>query len=162
MDQEQIIPTAVRSKIPHTHSYPVGAKIISEALVGVPQFSDITVEFWFWNQLARHHGTATPYRVIQVQYSGPRRFFSASKSMQSYYLPRWKVQVDAVPRVLRNLIKNKIVVEALPAIRSWLLASPHSTEREGGHGLVFTFDELKNELASQEHVSMDWQTTRVD
>jgi hypothetical protein len=54
MEDEQIIPTAIRSKIPHTLSYPVGAKIISEALVGVPQFSDLTVEFWFWNQLARN------------------------------------------------------------------------------------------------------------
>src|SRR5450755_3121387 len=146
MEQPQIIPTAMRSKIPHTLSYPVGAKIISEGLVGVPQFSDLTVEFWFWNQLARHHGTTTPYRVIQAQYSGPLRFFSASKRMetQGYYRPRWKVSVDAVPRVLRNPIKNKIVAEALPALKSWLVANPHSTEREGGHGLVFTFDELKN------------------
>jgi hypothetical protein len=157
MEQERIIPTGFRSKIPHTLSYPVGAKIASEALHGVPQFADLTIEFWFWNRLARRHGTETPYRVIQVQYSGPLRFFSASKSMEG-----WKVSVDAVPRVLRHAIRSKIIEEALPAIRSWLLANLHSTEREGGHGLVFTFDELKNELTCEEHASLEWQTTRVD
>jgi hypothetical protein len=43
MDQVPIIPTRRKSKIPHTHSYPVGAKTISEALFGVPQFDDLTV-----------------------------------------------------------------------------------------------------------------------
>src|SRR5258707_6825028 len=109
MEQEPIIPTGYKSKIPHTLSYPVGAKAISEALIGVPQFSDLTVEFWFWNQLARHHGTATPYRVIQAQFSGPRRFFSGSKRIeeQRFYRPTWKVSVDAVPRSLRHLIQSK-------------------------------------------------------
>src|SRR5215510_5689712 len=102
MEQEHIIPTRHKSKIPHTLSYPVGAKIISNALIGVPQFSDLTIEFWFCNKLARHHGTATPYRVIQARFSGPLRSFSASKRMeeQNYYRPRWTISVDAVPRSL--------------------------------------------------------------
>ena len=164
MEQEQIIPTRYKSKIPHTHSYPVGAMVISNALVGVPQFSDLTIEFWVWNQLARHHGTATPYRVIQARFSGPLRIFSASKRMeeQDYYRPRWTVSVDAVPRSLRHLIQGKIVSEALPSIRSWLVANPHSINREGGHGIVFKFDELTNELKLEEHASMEWQTTRSE
>jgi len=63
MEQEQIIPTQHKSKIPHTLSYPIGAKAISEALWGVPQFPELTVHFSFWNRLARHHETATPYCV---------------------------------------------------------------------------------------------------
>jgi len=162
MEQEQIIPTGHKSKIPHTLSYPVGAKIISEALAGVSQISDLTIDFWF-NKRARRHGTATPYRVIRAQYSGRLRFFSASKTTEpSYFRPRWLIGIDAVPRFLRHQISAKIVSEALPAIRSWLLANPHSIAREGGHGIVFTYDELKHELKSEEYASMEWNTTRVE
>jgi hypothetical protein len=163
-EREQIIPTRYRTRIPHTLSYPVGAKAISEALIGVPQFGELAAEFWFWNQLARHHGTATPYRVMQVQYSGPKRFFSASKSMEEkgHYSPSWKIIVDAVPRSLRHLIQGKIIAEVLPSIRAWLLANPVPTKREGSHGLVFVVDELNNEMKCDESTSLEWHTTRID
>lgn len=165
MEQDQIIPTRGRkSKIPHTLSYPIGAKAVSEALIGVPQFSELTLEFRFWNQLARHHGTATPYRVLQVEYYGPSPLFSASKRMEDngYYSPSWKIAVDAVPRSLRHLIQSKIIAEALPSISTWLLANLLPTKREGSHGLVFVFDELKNELKCDESASLEWQTTRIE
>jgi hypothetical protein len=164
MEQEQIVPTRYKSKIPHTLSYPVGAKVISAALLGVPQFSELSIEFRYWNQLARHHGTTTPYRVIEARFTGPLRSFSASKKpeAQTYYMPRWTIRVDAVPRPLRHLIQLKITTEALPSIRSWLIGNYHSTEREGGHGLTFSFDELKTELTCKEHASLDWQTIKVD
>ena len=98
MEQERMIPTRYKDKIPHTLSYPVGAKVISEALTGVPQFAELTVAFRFWNQLARHHGTATPYRVVEAQFSGPHRHFSSSKQMEGFHCPRWTISVDAVPR----------------------------------------------------------------
>lgn len=162
--EQEIIPTRYKSKIPHTLSYPIGAKVISAALLGVPQFSELSIEFRYWNQLARHHGTATPYRVIEGQFRGPSRFFLASKrpEAQIYYMPRWTVTVDAVPRPLRHLIQLKITAEALPSIRSWLIGNYHSTEREGGHSLTFSFDELKSELTCNEHASLEWQTEKVE
>jgi hypothetical protein len=164
VEQMQIIPTQYKSKIPHTLSYPVGAKAISEALRGVPQFSELTVHFSFWNQLARHHGTATPYCIIQARFSGPLRFLSASRSIeeQNQDRQRWSIAVHAVPRSLRHVIQAKILSEALPSIRRWLFANPHSTKREGGHVLTFNFDELKNELICEENASVVWQTTRVN
>lgn len=140
----------MRAKMPHTLSYPVGAEIISEGLIGVPQFSEVSLEFRYWNQLARHHGTATPYRVIAVHFSGAG----------GYRRSPWTVSVDAAPRGLRHLVQKKIVAEALPAIRSWLMANSHSPEREGGHGLVFLLDEFKDELVRREHASMRWRTIR--
>jgi len=164
MQQEQIIPTRHKSKIPQTLSYPIGAKAISEALIGVPQFDDLTVEFWFWKQFARHHGTATPYRVMEVQFSGPVRFLSASKNIEdsNYNRPRWTIIVDAVPRPLRHLIQGKLTTDALPLIGSWLRSNAHSMEREGGHRLVFSFDELKIELTHDEGASIEWHTTKVN
>jgi hypothetical protein len=70
--------------------------------------------------------------------------------------------VDAVPRPQRHVIQGKIVAEGLPLIKWWLLANSHSAEREGGHGLVFSFDELKIELTHNEHSSIEWQTMKAD
>jgi hypothetical protein len=162
MEPEQIIPTRSKAKIPHTLSYPVGAKTISDALIGVPQFEELGVEFWFYNKHAKLHGTTTPYQVMRVRFSGRLRFHSASKNMdeKGYYSPRWTISVDAVPRALRHIIHGKIVAEALPSIRTWLLANFHPPEREGAHQLEFVFDELKGELACEDWSSIDWQTSR--
>jgi hypothetical protein len=162
MEQEPIIPTGYKAKLPHTLSYPVGAKVISQALIGAPQFGQLTIDFSFWKRLARDHGTATPYPVLYVGYTGPLRYFSAPKSMVDYDAPRWTIRVEAVPRSLRHLIQSKIVNEALPSVRSWLIANTHSMERQGGHGLTFSFDELKSELTGNEQASIEWQTMRSD
>jgi len=161
MGQEHIIPTRYKSKIPRTFSYPVGAKAISDAVRDVPQFSQLIVDFSFWKSRARSHGTATRYAVIGAMYSGPVRFFSASRTIEEQSQdPRWMIAVHAVPRSLRHLIQVKILAEALPAIRSWLIANPHANDRKGGHGLIFKFDELKNELISETIASLLWQTER--
>lgn len=72
---------------------------------------------------------------------------------QSHHCPRWTITVHAVPRSLRHVIQAKILAEALPSFRRWLLANPHSTSREGTHGLTLSFDELNNELISEESAS---------
>jgi hypothetical protein len=152
MEQQRVIPTRFKSKIPQTLSYPIGAKAISAALVGAPQFDDLSVNFWSWKVRS---SAATPYRVIQIGYSGPNRQYSAP------FRSTWSITVNAVPRHLRHVIQEKIAAEALPFIRSWLIANAHSSEREGGHGLIFEFDELKHELTHDEQFSIDWQTPRV-
>jgi hypothetical protein len=162
MDQEPIIPTRYKSKIPYTLSYPIGAKAISDVLRGAPQFEQSIVHS-FSNQLARRHGTSTPYRVIGAHYSGPIRAFSGSRTIEEQSQdPRWTITVHAVPRALRNEIQAKIIAEALPALRSWLVSNPHASDREGGHGIAFNFDELKNELMVEETASVEWRTEKVD
>jgi hypothetical protein len=163
MEQEQIIPTRHKSKIPHTFSYPVGAKAISDALRGSPQFDRLIVDFYFNNQLARQHGTSIPYAVIDALYSGSIRFFSASRTIEEQSCdPRRMIAVHAIPRSLRHVIQAKVLVEALPAIRSWLVANPHASDREGSHGATFSFDELKNELLSEATASVLWQSDKAD
>lgn len=68
MEQDSTIPTRYKAKIPRTLSYPIGAKAISDALLGVPQFNELNVEFFYHNQWADHHGTATPYQVLHAHY----------------------------------------------------------------------------------------------
>jgi hypothetical protein len=160
MDQHRILPTYTKEKIPHLLSYPVGAKAISEALMGVPQFDELSVGFFFGNRLRRHHGT--PFSLLDAGYSGPIRNIFTPKVREPYLARRWTISVYAVPQPLRHLIQSKLVNEALPSVRSWLLANPHSSNREGSHSLSFSFDELKNELKSEKHASLQSQTIRAD
>ena len=157
-----MIPTKSKSKIPKTHSYPIGAKAISDALTGVPQRELLNIEFWFRGRSVKDHGTTVPYQVLHVSYSGPMHFFSLSKSMaeNGYYDPRWTIRVHAVPRPLKHIVQGKLMAEALPKIRHWLVSNVHSLDREGFHALTFSFDELKNEITSEETASSEFTTER--
>lgn len=163
----RIIPTRNKNRVPRALSYPIGAEAISKALADVPQFDELSLEFRFWNRPARLYGTATPYPatsypVLEAQYHGPLRYLSATPRTEDYHFPRWTISVDAVPRSLRHQIQGMIVNVALPSVKSWLLANPYSDEREGCHGLTFSFDELKGELACEEHASVESRTGRPD
>lgn len=156
-----MIPTR-KSTIPKTHSYPIGFKAMSDALSGVPQHELLKVEFSFWKSLIRDHGTAIPYQVLCVSYSGPMHLFSGSKSMaeKGRYDAKWAIKVYPVPRPLKHVVQGKLIAEALPKIRDWLISNVHSLEREGSHALTFSFDELKNEITSEETACLDWKTER--
>lgn len=154
-----MIPTRYKSKVPHTFSYPVGAEAVSEALMGVPQFNDLTLHFWHWK--SRKWETTLPNEVLDVWYSGPFQVFSKPQQPDSDIdEPKWQITVYAVPTSLRHAIQGKIVTEALPAIRIWLAANYHSSEREGRHGLVFLYDEAADLLKHDERKSLLWQTVR--
>lgn len=144
-----MIPTGYKSKIPKTHSYPLNAKPISDALLDVPQRELLKIDFASWKTFAKDRVPGAPYRVLSASYSGGAVF------------PGWTLYVYPVPRSLRHLVKDKLVTEALPKIRNWLTSNFHSSAREGGHNLSFSFDEPKNELTSEEYSSMDWQTERA-
>jgi len=149
-----VIPTKSKSKIPKTHSYPIGAKAISDALADVPQHELLEVNFWFLKSSAKDHITAIPYQVLRVSYSGPAHFFSASKSMAENGVldAKWSILVHPVPRPLKHIVQGKLMAEALPKIGHWLISNVHSLDREGFHALTFSFDELKNEITSEESV----------
>src|SRR5450755_4019715 len=67
MHSQEIIPTRrKKSKVPKTHTYPLGAKMISEALTGVPQFEELTIIFHFLNPMLRFQKTSTQYQVLEV------------------------------------------------------------------------------------------------
>jgi hypothetical protein len=146
-----VIPTKSKSKIPKTHSYPLGAKAISDALIDVPQLELLGIEFWFSRRWGKDNGTSVPYHVLRVFYSGPTHFYG----------PRWAIRVHPVPRHLKHAIQGKLIAEALPKVRDWLISNVHSLDREGLHALTFSFDELNNEITSEETTSSEFATERV-
>jgi hypothetical protein len=67
MEQELLIPTSYKSKVPQTHSFPAGAKNISTALIGVPQFARIELNFGFYNRKSNNQESC--FSVIKAGYS---------------------------------------------------------------------------------------------
>ncbi len=146
-----MIPTGYKKEIPRTHSYPLGAKAISEALAGVPQFDLLRINFSFgWKGFAKDRVPGAPYKVLIVNYYGP-----------SGSLSGWNIYVRPVPRVLKHEIQTKLLTEALPKLKIWLQATPHSLDREGAHHIEFLFDELAGELITEEYSSTEWRTERL-
>jgi hypothetical protein len=144
-----VIPTEYKSKIPKTLSYPVGAKAISAALADVPQRELLKIKFVYWKGFVKDRVIGAPNRVLEASYSGPG------------VLSGWTIDVFPVPRPFKHVIQVKLIAEALPKATAWLKSNFHSTDREGGHHLTFSYDELKNEIIAEERSSTDWQTERV-
>jgi hypothetical protein len=109
-----VIPTNYKKKIPRTHSFPLAAKAISDALIGVPQRELLKIDFWFWKGFVKDRVVGHPYGVLSVSYSGPGLGPSG-----------WRIQVRAVPRPLKHMIQGKLMADALPKIKDWLLSNPH-------------------------------------
>ena len=108
-----MIPTGHKKKIPSTHSYPLGAKAISDALIDVPQRELPKINFDFYTGFAKDRVPGAPYRVLSASYSGST-FLS---------LAGWIVEVHAVPRPLKHVIPGKLIADALPKIREWLIST---------------------------------------
>lgn len=147
-----MIPTGYKDEIPKTHSYPLGAKAISDALAGVPQFDLLKINFSFgWKGFAKDRVPGAPYRVLEAGYTGPGLPL----------LSGWTIHVRPVPRALKHEIQTRLLAEALPRLKAWLLANPDALDREGGHHLTFLFDELAGELVAEEYSSNEWLTERI-
>jgi hypothetical protein len=134
-------------------SYPLGAKAVSIALDGVPQIDSLTINFSKPNE--RWYPRGRPYPVLSARYGSP---FSKVPSV----LDGWTVTVEAVARSVRHNVQGKLLAQALPEIKRWLIANHDATGRTGGSNLLFLFDELSDVLLREEHSTMDWTTRRAD
>ncbi|HXN49069.1 MAG TPA: hypothetical protein VN893_20625 [Bryobacteraceae bacterium] len=159
-----MIPTGYRTKIPSTLSYPLGAEAISEALEGVPQTGFLVVDFWYWNRQRLVPIFSQPYRVLSVSYwQAPLNTVYRKLYIESgRFEPGWKITVEPVPRRLRHTVQTRLLTEALPRMRRWLIASQNAEGRTGGHNLVFLYDEPADELKAEENSTPEWNTVRGD
>ena len=150
-----MIPTAFKAKIPHTHSYPLGAQTISEALEGVPQLAELNLSFWrAWQ---RYEQRGEPYSILKAQYSRMSSGISSSNAMmeRECFVPRWTITVGAVPRTLRHSVQQRLIAVALPRIRSWLIANADATPRTGQLDLTFWFEETRDVIRAAESSTLE-------
>ena len=108
-------------------AYPIGAEVISEALIGVPQFKDLTVSFSPYNfafasdfQEARKQ--SKPYKIFEVSMIHIDKYLSSPKQFieDGFYAERWGIDVYAIHRELKSIAKRLLIEEGLPKAKIWL------------------------------------------
>ncbi|PAP74901.1 hypothetical protein B1759_16535 [Rubrivirga sp. SAORIC476] len=135
-----MIPTAYKWELSSLLSYPLGAKNISDALAGVPQFDALSIRFS--PDQDNPHRAESPFLVLRVNYRNSVPGRSASNNMieEGWYDPKWEISVGAVPRTLRHSVKTALLTEALPKVRQWLLNNADATGREGHSWVRVRYD----------------------
>ncbi len=106
-----LIRTGLRSKLPRGFSHPVGAELISQALVGVPQFDQLWIAFGD--------------RPLPMGPTAPPEMGGLLKTFYVVYNHAsggtWYLNVSAVPSVSRSVVRRLLVTYGLPVSRAWLL-----------------------------------------
>ena len=130
----------------------------------MPQIDSLVVDFWFLKRQRHPLIPLRQYRVLSVSY-----WHAAVNTLyRKFYIeagrfdPGWRITVEPVPRSLRHTVQTKLLSEALPVMKRWLIASQDTGGRTGGHNLVLLFDDLDNELKTEENSTIEWQTARIE
>lgn len=115
-----MIPTKTRNKLPRFLCYPVGAKVVTDALTTVPQIEQL--ELWF---IQNKYGESEVDRrrlVVSARFSKHNLGVSASHAMDELglYGPKWDVWIYAVPKELNATIRSALVGHGFGLIRDWL------------------------------------------
>lgn len=145
-------PTEHKSKIPHSLSFPIGAERISEALQDVPQSKALSISLFHYGRAHRPNEPVSLYPVLEAQYSYSRPNLSSSNAMieSGWFRPKWRLTVRPVPREKKNAVKQLLLVEGLPRVRSWLLRHASLTRAEAYHRITVVFDECTDALQVEE------------
>ncbi len=148
-----MIPTAFKSKIPQTHSYPVGAELFTEALSSVPQLELLKLSF---RGVWALKGKSKLYLVLEVNHINIRENQYSSKSLvaQGFYDDTWEIIVYPVLREQKAEVKRLLTVEGLPKVESWLSAKRSPAWLEGRKTLSVFFDEGSHTLRYKEEGNM--------
>lgn len=149
-----MFPTKGKDKISQNLSYPVHAKVISDALEDVPQTHELTISFSYsseakWSQTKKPVAPISSFPVITVEYWNwsPDRFLPQSFSIG----PKWKIEVQPVPRAIVTRVKELIIAQALPEMHVWLCARPNLTDEQRSQRLSFLYNDATDELMRKEH-----------
>jgi hypothetical protein len=142
-----LIPTRYKSKIAHTHSYPIGAEAISLALAGVPQFERLELTFWDY----KFQPLAKSYEVLKVEYLMRGSFHSASKEMvaRGDLNARWSIVIKPVPRGQRHAVQNDLLERRFPFVKQWLIENT-SAGRIGRTTMTYFWYEDEQKLGYEE------------
>ena len=139
-----MIPTVYKVKLSSLLSYPLGAKDLSDALAGVPQFGVLSVRFS--PGLDKNpHRVESPFEILRLNYSGLNTA-SGDSANESDTEPEWNISVGAIPRPLRHVVKTALQTEALPKVRQWLADNPGPFERGGHAWIVVGYDAERESL----------------
>lgn len=103
----RLIPTHHKTKMPRGWSHPVGAELISKALLGLPEYDSIYLRFLWSSQ----YKVETKEGLLSISYESPD---------QTAMEQNWRIDVFAVRSEHKLLLRQRIVEEVLPRAREWM------------------------------------------
>jgi hypothetical protein len=142
-----IFRTLSRAKHSHLVSYPIGSEALSRGLDGVPQHGMLACDFYAGN--AHQHLDEPLQLVLSVLYrKHPGAFhFGRDAASCGVFDPRWTINIFAIGRDVRHVVKTRLLAEGLPdLVRPWLLDSAHVTGKSGECGLTLHYDTAEQVL----------------
>ena len=116
----KIIPTKLKSKIPRTLSWPLGAEEISTAFAMAPQFEELMITFNYFNleRTALHHWPSM--ELFKVEYRRLSGLSIPHAAIERGGLERsWNIRVAPVLRAERKRMHDQLVMK-LPEAAKWL------------------------------------------
>ena len=109
-----------KSTLPRGWAYPVGVELLSEVLRSVPHQSSDPV--WFSHSephslsaRRRRQSEDLPLRVLEARYT---RFQIGGPEPDR---PMWRLHVMSVPSALKSWVRQGLIQQGLPRVRTWLL-----------------------------------------
>jgi hypothetical protein len=126
-----MIPTRIKSKLPKTLSYPLGAEAISKALADAPHAAEIALSFLDFpvspaSEFQRRLREESPYRILVAQYVPAHKpgYGGARSSVESgWFDAQWSLYVYPVLRELRHTAEQLLREQGLPVVVEWLRGS---------------------------------------
>jgi hypothetical protein len=121
-DSEASVPlirTGLRDKLPRGLSHPVGAEVISRALIGCPRYDELWTAFG---------SKPLPLHPAPASGAGFGLAFAVVCNNNS---GTWYLSVPAVPSEERAIVRQLLVTAGLPGVRGWLCRRRPETWHEG-------------------------------
>lgn len=145
-DETMLIPTRYKKLLPKEHSYPIGARDISDALENVPQLAELDLSFYAFQR--SNHDQRGHFLVLTAEYRHDHIGLSAAKFMieDGWYKPQWHLVVYAVPREIRHAVNKSLVSAGLGVSAKWLSEARTDTWLDSSHRLEFEFHSDSGEL----------------
>lgn len=103
-----ILPTRYKMKLSSRTTYPIGAEALSRLLAGVPQFDEISLEFFSSDRLLLNGKTDT-LRILEAQYfHRAATIYDGPERREQLKRPRWKLGVFSVLKSDARAIREQI------------------------------------------------------
>ena len=157
-ENDPLIPTRLRAKLPRRLSYPVGAKELSEGLRAAPHFESLEIVFrdrpTFWaSEFQRWLEEALPYPVVVADFrprSKPGFIGSNAMVDKGFYDEKWEIKVHPVLREKRHLAHRLVCDEGVSQLLAWLRQSQTAGWNLQSHFCELVFDPKQDTITACE------------
>jgi hypothetical protein len=135
-----------KAQPPYQFCYPIGASVVTEAFLDLPQFPLFYLSFSTASPLLQPNWTIPGYPVLRLTYSSYPEYTPVSSSMRPRRQggTRWQIDVLIVPKHKREPLQPIITQTGLVLLREWMMGPGAPKEHERRRGVeVWWFEDTQ-------------------